>query len=135
MEVALDGRATKPSARVRSTETLPAVIPPPGASPEQPQIKAWALVELFGHQRIVGHCTSEAFGSAVLLRVDVPDLTKNGKVVRPGFTRYFGMGAIYSVTPLDEERARALLPAIDGTPAQPLTISSYRRDYGEGDEP
>jgi len=92
---------------------------------QQPQIRAWALVELFGHQRIVGHCTSEAFGNAVLLRIDVPDLLKDGQIVRAGFTRYFGMGAIYSVTPITEERVRALLPMIDGTPSRPLSLHSY----------
>lgn len=115
-----------------SAALLPAPVSPAQGSPE-PQLKAWALVELFGHQRIVGHCTSEAFGSAVLLRVDVPDLLQAGKKVRDGFTRYFGMGAIYSVTPIDEERVRALLPTIDGTPERPLTIGSYSRNdfFGE----
>jgi hypothetical protein len=98
----------------------------------EPQLKAWALVELFGHQRIVGLCTSEAFGSSVLLRVDLPDLLKDGKPLRAGFTRYFGMGAIYSVTPITEERVRALLPSIDGTPERPLSIGSYTQRDWEG---
>ena len=105
-----------------------ALLPAPTSSAPEPQLKAWALVELFGHQRIVGHCTSEAFGAAVLLRVDVPDLFHDGKKVRAGFTRYFGMGAIYSVTPVDEAVVRALLPTIDGTPERPLTISSYSHE-------
>ena len=105
-----------------------ALLPSPISSAPEPQLKAWALVELFGHQRIVGHCTSEAFGSAVLLRVDVPDLMKDGKKVREGFTRYFGMGAIYSVTPVDEAVVRALLPTIDGTPERPLRLSSYSHE-------
>ena len=108
----------------RAAALLPAPVSPAQDAPA-PQLKAWALVELFGHQRIVGHCTSEAFGSAVLLRVDVPDLFHGGKKVREGFTRYFGMGAIYSVTPIDEERVRALLPLIDGTPERPLSLGSY----------
>jgi hypothetical protein len=93
--------------------------PPP--TPE-PELKAWALVELFGHQRIVGWLTQQTFGSGVLFRVDVPDLTKDGKVVREGFTRYFGLSAIYSITPITEAAVRGLLPSIDGTPAaRPLS--------------
>lgn len=100
------------------------------------QIRVWALVELFGHQRIVGYCTSEAFGSAVLLRVDVPDLLKDARVIRQGFTRYFGMGAIYSITPIDESTVRAMLPSIDGMPERPLSLTSYSRrneSFGEDD--
>lgn len=102
-------------------------------TPKEPELKAWALVELFGHQRIVGYLSQQTFGTGVLFRVDVPDLTKDGKVVRKGFTRYLGLGAIYGITPIDETTVRALLPNIDGTPgeARPLTLGSFRRgeDY------
>ena len=95
---------------------------------QQPELKAWALVELFGHQRIVGYMSQQTFPSGVLFRVDVPDLLKDGKTIRPGFTRYFGLSAIYSITPLDEETVRSLLPQIDGTPApRPLQLSSFNR--------
>ncbi len=104
--------------------------------PDPPQqdaeLKSWALVELFGHQRIVGFLSQQTFGSGVLFRVDVPDLMKEEKVARSGFTRYFGLSAIYSITPVDEATVRELLPTIDGTPeARPLSLRSYGRDeYG-----
>jgi hypothetical protein len=102
-------------------------VPPPPS-----ELKDWALVELFGHQKIVGYLSQQAFGTGVLFRVDVPDLLKDSKVVRKGFTRYFGLSAIYSITPVDEATVRALLPSIDGTPAaRPLSLRSYDRDdYG-----
>src|SRR3984885_13132476 len=80
------------------------------------ELKSWALVELFGHQRIVGFLSQQTFGTGVLFRVDVPDLIKDGETVRDGFTRYFGLSAIYSITPVSEEIVRSLLPSIDGTP-------------------
>lgn len=97
---------------------------------EQQKLSSWALVEIFGHQRIVGFLSEQTVGTGVLLRVDVPDLTKNGKMVRKGFTRYFGLSSIYSITPVDEATVRALLPNIDGTPgeARVLTQASYRRE-------
>ncbi|HTH42905.1 MAG TPA: hypothetical protein VL498_07055 [Terracidiphilus sp.] len=93
-------------------------------------LKSWALVELFGHQRIVGFLSQQAFGSGVLFRVDVPDLTSSGKVIREGFTRYFGLAAIYSITPISEQMVKELLPGIDGTPgeARALSSRSYSRD-------
>jgi len=98
------------------------------------ELKAWALVEIFGHQRIVGYLTQQAFGSAVMFRVDVPDLTKDGKVVRPGFTRYLGVSSIYSITPVDEQTVRDLLPSISGAPARPYSISASSRRYDEDEE-
>lgn len=99
---------------------------------ETPELKDWALVELFGHQRIVGWCSQQTFPSGVLFRVDVPDLMKDGKVTRKGFTRYFGLGAIYSITPIDEPMVRQLLPSIDGAPVpRPLQLSSFN---GHDDE-
>lgn len=102
----------------------------PDRDGETTELKSWALVELFGHQRIVGFLSQQTFGTSVLFRIDVPDLMKDGKRVRDGFTRYFGTAAIYSITPVSEEIVRKLLPAIDGTPAEPMTL----RSYGRGDE-
>ncbi len=105
------------------------------AAPPEPELKSWALVELFGHQRIVGFLSQQTFGTGVLFRVDVPDLTKDAKVARKGFTRYFGLSAIYSITPVDEDTVRRMLPSVDGTPgdARPLTLQSFnRRDWEDG---
>jgi hypothetical protein len=105
------------------------------AAPPEPELKSWALVELFGHQRIVGFLSQQTFGTGVLFRVDVPDLTKDAKVARKGFTRYFGLSAIYSITPVDEDTVRRMLPSVDGTPgeARPLTLHSFnRREYEDG---
>ena len=93
-------------------------------------LKAWALVELFGHQRIVGYLSQQTFGTGVLFRVDVPDLLKDTKIIRQGFTRYFGLSAIYSITPVSEEVVRKLLPSIDGTPGEARVLTS--RSYGNG---
>jgi hypothetical protein len=107
------------------------LLPPkePESTPSN-ELKSWALVELFGHQRIVGFLSQQAFGTGVLFRVDVPDLTVCGKVTRAGFTRYFGLSAIYSITPCSEEIVRRMLPSIDGTPgeARSLTSRSYNRE-------
>jgi hypothetical protein len=111
-----------------------ALAMPCEASEPQPELRSYALVELFGHQRIVGYLSQQTFGTGVLFRVDVPDLLKDEKVIRKGFTRYFGLSAIYSITPCSEEMVRRLLPNIDGTPgeARPLAVASF--DRGEDRE-
>jgi hypothetical protein len=108
---------------------LPELVAEPAKSTE---LKAWALIELFGHQRIVGFLSQQTFGTGVLFRVDVPDLLKDGKVVRVGFTRYFGLSAIYSITPVSEEIVRKLLPSIDGTPGEARVLTA--RSYSHGDD-
>jgi len=95
-----------------------------GRPPQSEGLKAWALVELFGHQRIVGRVTVDPVDFPGMIRVDVPDLLKEGKVVREGFTRYFGRGALYGVTPISEQSVRELLPHVDGHPSRPLSIGA-----------
>jgi hypothetical protein len=96
-------------------------------------LDGWALVELFGRQRIVGRISTQQVGVAALIRVDVPDLTKDGKVVRDGFTRFFGPGAIYSITPVTESAVRALLPMLEGSPVKEWEYSFPGRHAQEED--
>lgn len=63
----------------------------------------WALVELFGHQKIVGKVTEATMAGGAFLRVDVPAFDGS-----PAFTRFYGPGAIYSINPVTEEVARGL---------------------------
>ncbi len=94
------------------------------AQDQQAALKSWAMVELFGHQRIVGWVTVEPVEFPGMIRVDVPDLLKDGNVERAGFTRYFGKAAIYGVTPISEQSVRELLPHVNGYPSRPLSISN-----------
>src|SRR5712691_4714086 len=104
---------------------LPLLFGEPCPKPEESsELISWALVELFGHQRIVGFLSQQTFGTGVQFHVDVPDLLKDGKTVRVGFTRYFGLSAIYSITPVSEEIVRKLLPSIDGTPGEARVLTS-----------
>ena len=107
-------------------QTQLALIQPAAEEPKE-GLKSLALVELYGHARIVGMVTVDPADFPGMVRVDVPDLTKDGKVVRAGFTRYFGKGALYAVTPIDEAALRELLPTIDGKPHRPIA-------FGRGDD-
>lgn len=78
------------------------------------QIEGFAIVELMGHQTIAGHVQTAVLGSAVMLRVDVPPRGE-----QPGFTRFYGMTAIYSLTLVSEEVA---LAALDELRPRPVTV-------------
>ena len=112
--------------RKRAEKSSPRLVGPPVASNETKELKSWALVELYGHARIVGCVTSNPIELPGTIRVDVPDLLKDGEIARKGFTRYFGRAAIYSLTPCDEETVRRLLPSVDGAPSRPYHL---QEDY------
>lgn len=96
---------------------------------DEASLQSYALVELFGHQRIVGLMTVDPAEFPGMVRIDVPDLTKDGKVERKGFTRYIGRAAIYGVTPIDEATVRMLLPSVDGKPHRPMQFTHGDNGY------
>lgn len=63
---------------------------------------AWAIVELFGHQKIAGELTEQTIGGAHFIRVDVPAFDDS-----PPITKLYTQGAIYGVTFVSEQIARA----------------------------
>lgn len=97
---------------------------------EQPAapFSAWAIVEIFGHERIAGEVSEQTIGAASFVRVDVPSIDGS-----PAWTRLYGEKAIYSITPVDEATARLAaaqlrarpiniyiaLPALNSPPADP----------------
>lgn len=78
---------------------------------EKEVFDSWAIVELFGHQRIAGKVTEQAIGGGSFLRVDVPECSGQA-----AFTKFYGAAAIYAITPTSEELARAALRQIQPEP-------------------
>jgi hypothetical protein len=93
----------------------------------QAEFKGWARVEVMGHQSHVGLVTTEAYGAAVLFRIDQPEipeaeetLTEStwignttlppGTIVQCGkieaVSVLVGAGSIYRIIPCTEEVAR-----------------------------
>ena len=68
---------------------------------ETDKFETWAIVELFGHNKIAGQVSEQVIAGQGYIRVDVPALEGF-----PAFTKMYGTGAIYSITPVDEEIAR-----------------------------
>lgn len=64
--------------------------------------EAWAIVELFGHQKIAGRLTEQTIGGASFVRVDVPAYEDS-----PALTKLYTNGAIYGITFVSEQIARA----------------------------
>jgi len=106
---------------------------------QQAKFDGWAIVDVLGHQRYVGYVTTEAYGQAVLFRIDVPALDERNRVTkRPGYagdgrylpagttvvegavagyTKLIGAGSIYAITPCTKEAA---LEAVEQAQPRPL---------------
>ena len=93
------------------------------------KFEAFAIVELFGHQIIAGMVTEQTIGSQGFVRVDVPELDG-----RPGFTKFYGSGAIYGITPCDEKTALEAVRALRPQPVQVYIHPALRAPADDGDE-
>lgn len=65
---------------------------------DAPQFDEWAVVELFGHQKMAGHVTPAPIGD--MLRIDV--FSDEETVM---FTRFVNPKAIYAINPCSKEIA------------------------------
>jgi hypothetical protein len=106
----------------------------------QAKFDGWAIVDVLGHQRYVGYVTTEAYGQAVLFRVDVPAARRTrardetsqatspmvsylpaGATVKEGavdgYTKLMGSGSIYTFTPCTKDAA---LAAVEEAQVRPL---------------
>ncbi len=86
------------------------------------KFETWALLELFGHQRLAGKLSEQNISGNSFIRIDVPDV---GKV--KGYTRLFTAGAIYCITPVSEEIARRLADNFREQPVHPFELRGPER--------
>lgn len=104
--------------------------------------RLWAIVELFGHQRIAGAISEQNFGGAHLVRLDVPEVKITEKrydeaeprtVTRiiEAHTRSFGAGAIYSINWCDETTAHVAAQSIKHEPMQPYSVRAALQNLPE----
>jgi len=105
---------------------------------QQARFDGWAIVDVMGHQRYIGYVTTEAYGQAVLFRIDVPALDERERVTKApgyvdhrycpagttvkegaveGYTKLVGSGSIYTITPCTKEAA---LKAVEQAQPRPL---------------
>lgn len=108
------------------------------SDPDQARFEGWAIVDVMGHQRYIGYVTTEAYGQAVLFRIDVPALDERERMTKApeyidnrympagttvkegavqGYTKLVGSGSIYCITPCTKEAA---LKAVESGQRRPL---------------
>ena len=98
---------------------------------EKTNFEGWCLVELFGHQKIVGYASEATIAGGAFLRVDVPKADKSGT----DFTRYYGASAIYSVSPVSEEIVMRLVESYRQRPVSRYELPEPEREDEGAMEP
>jgi hypothetical protein len=116
---------------------------------QQAKFDGWAIVDVMGHQRYVGYVTTEAYGQAVLFRIDVPALEERERVTKrpeysgfsggyvpagstvkegavPAYTKLVGSGSIYTMTPCTKEAAIAAVEEMQHRPLMQITLPEGR---------
>lgn len=78
----------------------------------------FCMVELFGHNKIAGKCTEQNIAGVNMLRVDVPETTK-----QPAFTKFYNGTAIYAINPITEEVANDIANKLSNAP---ITVYEVR---------
>jgi len=81
------------------------------------KFEEWAIIDLFGHQHIVGKVSEQQLGGSSFVRVDVPAVGEQ----KP-FTKLFGPAAIYSITITDEETAKGAASYFRPEPMNKWTV-------------
>lgn len=131
---------------------------------QQAKFDGWAIVDVLGHQRYVGYVTTEAYGQAVLFRIDVPALQERERVTKQpeyvgseyvpagttvkegavsGYSKLIGAGSIYAITPCTKEAALTAVEEGHRRPLMQITLPEGRAlpsgvpdedDRDEGDD-
>ena len=93
---------------------------------ENNEFNEWAIIELFGHQKMAGHVTNATIGGASFIRVDVPQVGEGQKYI-PAFTRFLGASSIYAINPVSETVARAAACSYRSAPVHAYDIPELRQ--------
>lgn len=98
---------------------------------ENEKQSVWAIVELFGHQRIAGLLSEYVVGGQSFVRVDVPEVFSVDGSEREGpiaaHTKLFGAGAIYAINFVDEKLARHTAQQIRHQPVSVYEARDFLR--------
>lgn len=95
---------------------------------ENNKFESYALIELFGHNRMAGKVSEQTIGGSTFIRIDVPETER-----QPAFTRLLNPSAIYAINPISLEVMAELAESIKSVPVQVWDIRKVvekaKKDY------
>lgn len=90
------------------------------------KFEVYAIVELFGHNKMAGKVSEQTIGGATMIRIDVPNTE-----AQPAFTRFMHINAIYAINPVTEEIATATAGRLN---TKPIDVWDAREILRRADE-
>ena len=87
------------------------------------QLSGWAIVEIMGHQKYVGEVSTLQLGGTSMLRIDVPAIEEHA-----AFSKIFGWGSVFCLTPVQEDVARGLAGRYRASPFQTYDLPQEWQD-------
>lgn len=87
------------------------------------KFECWCILEIMGHQTYSGLVSEQAIGGASFVRIDVPEADGI-----PAFSKCFGAGSIYCITPVTEEVARLRAKSLRQAPLSVYDLPSEIRE-------
>lgn len=94
---------------------------------DQQPFEQWAILEIMGHVKLAGRVSEQTIAGTGFIRIDVPQV---GDL--PAFTRLYGTGAIYSITPVSEDFAQQAAASFREK-AVTVYIPAIAAPVGDGD--
>ncbi len=92
-------------------------------------LESWALVEIFGHEKIAGLVTSRKFGTEIMFQVDVPKADGGF-----AYSRLLSPKAVFAIQPTNETWCRRWAAAADRYHRSVLPYIPEERQLTEGSQ-
>lgn len=89
--------------------------------PDEATFDEWAVLELFGHQRMAGRLREQNIAGTGFVRVDVPDETGTTRL-----TRFVHPNAVYAINPVTREIAVAVAANLNVAPVRRYEIPALQ---------
>lgn len=86
----------------------------------------WAIIGLFGHQKLAGRVQEKNIGGASFLQVDVPETSR-----QPAFTRIINPSAVYDINPVTEDVAKQYAENLHTAPIESWDIRKFMEKVEE----
>lgn len=105
-------------------------------SQQQPEAlpALFAIVQLFGHQRIAGRISEQTFGGQTFVRIDVPEIDLGDGRTMQAHTRSFGQGAIYGIDWCDETAMVVAARQIQHAPIASYSVVAALRSLPQAEK-
>lgn len=81
-----------------------------------PVFEGWAILELMGHRKLGGYVSEVEIAGRGMLRLDVPSIAPDAPEAHA--TQFYSPQALYCLTPVTEDTARALAARNQPQPVQ-----------------